>query len=197
MLGYRHITPVMFSDPSGRLFLSVLIGSIIIGGLISGGFAAKKAVENDLGFWGVAGSFAAGFIIGGAIGAATALGGAAGLASTGAIISGFSLSTGTALALSIGVTATAGFMSYTLEQASYGREFNLGDASLFALKSGLQGALAFGAGYIGGRSHLFDQMLGKDMVSIHRSLTVEMTKNPSLYRQGVFYAQTLMGQSET
>lgn len=83
MLGYRHMTPVMYLDRDGNFAISTFIGSIIVGAIIGGALGGYTATQNgaELGsqqFWIGVGT---GTLIGGAVGAVagmTLAGGGAG-----------------------------------------------------------------------------------------------------------------------
>ena len=123
------------------------------------------------------------------------LGGAAGLASTGAFIEGFSLSLGTSLAISSGITGAAAFTNYYVNGIAYNKDVNFGAASLNFVKGGLQGAITFGVGYLGGMNHMFDKMLGNDMVDVHRLLTIDSKK--SIISKALLLSDTLFGPTIT
>lgn len=133
MYPYIYNTPVMYSDPSGHSFVALLVTSMIFGAILGG------------------------VIMGAATGAALALGGAAGLASTGATINGFGLSTAAAFGIAVAATTVGGLASYSLDIAgSQTQQWSWGGFALAGFEGGLQGAATFGIAYMGGTHGLFN-----------------------------------------
>ena len=80
MLGYRHMTPVMYIDRDGNFAISIFIAGIIIGGILGGVTRGVSAYTNGSRGWDLVGEIAigtaSGMVIGGAAGAVAAMGGA-------------------------------------------------------------------------------------------------------------------------
>ncbi len=159
LFAYCSNNPVNMVDPSGHSFLAALLISMGVAALIGGvtsGLHAYKSGERE---WDLIADIAGGTIFGSAIGATIALGSAAGLAATGASVAGFGISTGTALSISIGITATAGMAKYSLNCVdSQEQKWNLSGFLLSGIEGGLQGTVTFGLAFIGGKSGLFNKL---------------------------------------
>ncbi|WP_444850885.1 RHS repeat-associated core domain-containing protein [Paracholeplasma manati] len=156
---YTANNPVMYTDPSGRFFISFLVASIIVGAVIGGTVNGYTAYQSGERGWDLIFDIAGGAIMGSAVGAALALGGAAGLAATGATVAGFGLSTTAAFGIAVAGTTIGGMVAYSLDVAGTQTEqWNWGKFALAGLEGGLQGASTFGIAYFGGNHGLFNQL---------------------------------------
>lgn len=152
--------PVMYVDPEGCFgFISFLIGSMVVGaifGATTKGIKAYKEGERGLD---LAADIFGGMILGAATGATLALGGAAGLATTGVVIAGYSLSTGVALGISVGAMAIASMASYSLDCAfSNKNDWNIGKFFFSGVQGVFQGVTTFGLAFLGGKIGLFNKL---------------------------------------
>ncbi|MGM9972330.1 MAG: RHS repeat-associated core domain-containing protein, partial [Anaeroplasmataceae bacterium] len=183
-------------DRNFAIFTTMLITSIVLGftvGAVGSGIAAYKSERS---YDEIALAALGGGILGGAFGAAMVLGGAAGLAATGAVIEGFTISTWTALGISVGITSVASLGNYFLDGAAYDKDYSITGALSSTIKGGIQGLTTFGLGFIGGKYfHIFDKMVGNDIVDIHRILTIESKKG--LAYKILLGTETLLGPSIT
>ena len=161
---YCYNNPIMFRDDSGYgFFTAFLISSIVIGVLVGSVIGGHTAVANgaELGsreFWG---GVAGGAIMGGAMGAVLAIGGAAGFAGTAAAkAAGFAfMSKGAAFALSLGIGAGAGFISYSANTGISGNDWNWGHFALSGLSGMTQAAATFGIAFGAGKMGMFAKKL--------------------------------------
>lgn len=164
LYAYCNNDPVNYSDPSGNFAISIgfLVASMAIGAVIgagvSGGIAYYKGERGEDLVWDIIG----GAILGLATGATIALGGAAGLSAvTSSTVAGVNISFGTALGISIGSIAFANATKYSLDCIASNNQWTLGGYMLSSLEGAIQGAATFGIAYIGGKSGLFNNEVGK------------------------------------
>ena len=156
---YCANNPIMYVDPSGHAFVTVLLFGIGIAALIGSTTSGISAYLSGERGWDLVADIAGGAIFGAAVGATIALGGAAGLAATGASVAGFGLSTVAALGISIGATTVAGMAKYSLDcVASNENNWNFGGFVLSGVRGALQGAVTFGIALLGGKMGLFNKI---------------------------------------
>lgn len=185
----------MLMDPTGHSFILAMLIGIGIGMVSGAGISFYEAKHAGLSWGKSALAALGGGLLGGAFGAAMVLGGAAGLAATGAIVEGFTLSTGAALTIASGVTAVASLANYVTDSFAYDKPMNGFDATMSFIKGGFQGAVTFYMGYLGGKNHMFDKMVNKNMVDIHTALTIE--SKSSLFSRILLGSETLFGPTIT
>jgi hypothetical protein len=132
---------------------------------------------------GLLGSFLGGATMGAAMGAVLTIGGAAGLASLGASVAGYTLTSAwAALGISASIGVGAGVVSYGVENGlREDRTLSAEGFALAGLSGGLKGIATFGAGFFGGKFGAFDKMfldpLLKGAYTISTSATYELTKS--------------------
>ena len=154
-----YITPVMYVDPSGDLFITFLIVSMSIGALIGSSIAGYSAYKSGETGWDLVANIFGGALLGAATGAALALGGAAGLTSVGVSLTGYSLSTIAALNISVGITSLASMANYSLKCIDSNSYSWSTKGLLFSgLQGAVQGLTTFGIAYFGGRHGMFNKM---------------------------------------
>ena len=161
LYAYCGNNPVMNVDPTGTFgFLALLLG-LAVGGAVLGAVGSGVKAYNEGARGGqLVGSIFAGAIFGGAMGAVMAIGGAAGLAATGATITGFTLSTSTAFALSGLIGIGGGMASYSAESIPRG-VWNPQDFVLSGLNGFANSTINFWTGFAGGKSGVFNEFLIK------------------------------------
>ena len=162
LFAYCNNNPVMYVDPTGDFAISIsalLIGAGV-GALIGGAIAGVKAYVDGERGWDLICDIVGGIILGAASGLVTTLGGAAGLSAVGGVISGsLSLSTATALGISIGSMSIGSMAKYSFECiASPTNSWNGLGFILSGVQGALQGVSSFGISYIGGKSGLFNKI---------------------------------------
>lgn len=153
LYAYCGNNPVMYTDPTGTFFLTLLIGALIAG-VISGTLNAVNAVRNGGDFFDGLGAFVGGFITGGVIGAAAILGG--GLA-VGAFAATVGSIIGTATFLTAG-TFVGGFIANITESGIKGESFNWSDAVNQGLLTMFAGITNFAVGYVMGAAGLWNSL---------------------------------------
>ena len=70
MYGYCNNNPIMFTDETGELAISLTLLGFIFGAVVGGTLAGINAVNNNVSGWNLVGEIFGGALIGGAIGAA-------------------------------------------------------------------------------------------------------------------------------
>ena len=158
MYAYCGNNPVMYTDETGTFFLTALFTSIITGMLVGGGVAGGIAYLSGARGNELIASIVGGAIMGGAMGAVLTIGGAAGLTYAGMSVSGYALSSTTAVACSLGIGAGAGMLKYSAETWIRGDEWNWKQFGLAGISGMIQGGATFFVGYLGGQYGAFDQM---------------------------------------
>ena len=207
LYAYCGNNPIMYADPSGRVFITSLLVSIGIGALFGGAIAGVTAYNNGARGWDLVGSIAGGTILGGGMGAIMAIGGAAGLASMGAGLTGFSLSPSAALGVSLAVGAGAGLLSYTAETLiSPSKQWSWSEFGENGSSGLLKGAVTFGVAFAGAEVGLFDKVffkdvlgkeLAKDAFSYNIAKGILASIIPSAGRQFFTQATYYLGESLT
>ena len=191
LYAYCNNNPVMYVDPDGEGALTaLLITSFLASFALGAGMAVYDARKNDLSLGDTILSALGEGLLAGTFAVAMVLGGAAGLS-----ITGFALSTHSALYISSAMTASASLINYFTHSIAYKETIYPCDAMLSFVKGGFQGALTFGIGFFGGKNHMFDNLLGKNINDIHLILTVE-AKN-SVISKALLGAESLFGAKIT
>ena len=167
LYAYCGNNPVMYTDPTGKLFW-FFFGAILIGAAIGGTMNGISAYNAGQRGWGLFGAIAGGAVMGGAMGGVLALGGAVGLASIG--LMGFGMTTGTAFGISLGIGAGAGIISYSLENGlRTDRVWTVGGMFKAGFAGAIKGIATYFIGRWGGKNGAYDKLalkslLGKEFV---------------------------------
>ena len=153
LYAYCGDNPVMFTDPNGTFFLSLLIGALIAGA-IAGTIKAVSTAVNGGSFLDCLGSFVGGFIVGAVLGAASILGG-------GLVVGAFSATAlsiaGTAAFLTVG-TFGAGMFAYAAENAIKGSEIKMDELFKSGAITMIQGLFSFGMGAVMGAGGFYESL---------------------------------------
>ncbi len=171
LYAYCGDNPVMFTDPNGTFFLSLLIGALIAGAIV-GTIKAVSTAVNGGSTKQIIGSFFSGFVMGGAMGLCLGLGG---LAAAG--IMGVSM----ALTGSLLIGACAGLSSYAIESAAYEQPMTW-KGGVSALFSGMfQAAGTFAIGYFGGASGAFGNLAKRGTQAYNSAFAKGLVGTKSIY----------------
>jgi len=161
LYSYCNNNPVMYADPSGHIaFLVILLTGIFVGAAAGGAVNGINAYMSGARGGELAGAIFGGAIMGGAMGAVLAIGGAAGLTAAGATITGFSMSTSTAFALSGLIGIGAGMASYSAK-ALFAGNWNAERFAEAGLMGLLNGIATYWSAFVGGKHGVFNSYLVK------------------------------------
>ena len=185
LYSYCGNNPVMNVDPNGNFFISALL----IGAAVGAGIAFASTVYQDykddgeifngsVGWRQYLGNSLGGAISGAGVGLSGALGlssGVAFLSSSSITIGGISLTTSTAMALSVGVSFASGGVGYLLRVGiSDNENFSMKDFNVETILNAVNGAYSFVGGFLGGALGLKQLKVNslKNKVKYHGLLVV-------------------------
>lgn len=186
LYAYCGNNPVMYVDPTGTFFLTLLIAVLagaVLGAIVSGAKAVLvDGVEfGSVEFWGAVG---AGALVGGALGLAVGLGAGAGAIVTGKVATLFGLgkvaSVGIMLGTAVGVNFVAGMAGYVIEaNTNPNIDFDVGQMFMSGFGQAGKAVVNFGLGGIMGGAGFWKlgNMKSAKLLGVSGMLTRTLAKN--------------------